>query len=177
MINKEQGRIIKLDIGDLIENPSESNENKENSENYNNSNNSNKDFSSINNPEMKLDEEEQNNLKENMKNNQKNNYKKSKNRRSRLTIDPQEETTPQHPKKIYTEEEKLKKANENSYYFNWNLINKRNELNNHFLKRKIEQSYERDDNKLQVFFNVPFFPKEELFMPWQLTQNNNYLYN
>ena len=49
-------------------------------------------------------------------------------------------------------------------------------MNVHFLKRKIEQSYERDD-KLQVFFNVPFFPREEMFMPWQLAHNNNYLHN
>ena len=177
MLKNNPGQIntlIKLDIGELnLENPSESNENKENSDNCNNSN---KDLSSINNPELKLDEDEQNELKENMKVNQKINNKKSKSRRSRLAIDPQEESTPQHPKKIYTEEEKIKKANESSIYFNWYLMNKRNELNTHFLKRKIEQSYERDD-KLQVFFNVPFFPKEEMFMPWQLSQNNNYLYN
>ena len=179
MINNNSGQIntlIKLDLGELNqENQSDSNENKENSENCNNSN-SNKDYSSINNPELQLDEDAQNVLKENMKNTQKINNKKSKSRRSRLTIDPQEETTPQHPKKIYTEEEKLKKAKESSIYFNWYLMNKRNEFNTHFLKRKIEQSYERDD-KLQVFFNVPFFPKEEMFMPWQLAQNNNYLYN
>ena len=177
MLNNNPGQIntlIKLDIGELnLENPSESNENKENSDNCNNSN---KDLSSINNPELKLDEDEQNELKENMKVNPKINNKKSKSRRSRLAIDPQEESAPQHPKKIYTEEEKIKKANENSIYFNWYLMNKRNELNTHFLKRKIEQNYERDD-KLQVFFNVPFFPKEEMFMPWQLSQNNNYLYN
>ena len=177
MINNNSSQIntlIKLDLGELNqENPSESNENKENSDNYNNSN---KDYSSINNPELQLDEDAQNTLKENMKNTQKINNKKSKSRRSRLTIDPQEETTPQHPRKIYTEEEKLKKAKESSIYFNWCLMNKRNEFNTHFLKRKIEQSYERDD-KLQVFFNVPFFPKEEMFMPWQLAQNNNYLFN
>ena len=177
MINNNSSQIntlIKLDLGELNqENPSESNENKENSDNCNNSN---KDYSSINNPELQLDEDAQNTLKENMKNTQKINNKKSKSRRSRLTIDPQEETTPQHPRKIYTEEEKLKKAKESSIYFNWCLMNKRNEFNTHFLKRKIEQSYERDD-KLQVFFNVPFFPKEEMFMPWQLAQNNNYLYN
>ena len=179
MINNNSGQIntlIKLDLGELNqENPSESNENKENSDNCNNSN-SNKDYSSINNPELQLDEDAQNVLKENMKNPQKINNKKSKSRRSRLTIDPQEETTPQHPKKIYTEEEKLKKAKESSIYFNWYLMNKRNEFNTHFLKRKIEQSYERDD-KLQVFFNVPFFPKEEMFMHWQLAHNNNYLHN
>lgn len=177
MINNKPEKLntlIKLDIEDLIDNHSESNENKENSENYNNSN---KDYSSINTPDLKLDEEEQHELKENMKNNPKNINKKSKGRRGKFAIDPQEDTTPQHPKKIYTEEEKLKKANENTIYFNWSLIDKRNELNNHFLKRKIEQNYERDDNKMQVFFNVPFFPKEEIFMSWQIAQNNNYLYN
>ena len=160
MLQNNPGQIntlIKLDIGGLnFENPSESNDNKENSENYNNSN---KDYSSINNPELKLDEDEQNDLRENMKINQKVNNKKSKSRRSRLAIDPQEESTPQHPKKIYTEEEKIKKANENSIYYNWYLMNKRNELNKHFLKRKIEQSYERDD-KLQVMkemINCKFF--------------------
>ena len=55
-------------------------------------------------------------------------------------------------------------------------MNKRKELNTHFLKTKIEQSYERDD-KLQIFFNVPFLPKEEMVMPWQLAQNNSNLYN
>ena len=181
--NSEQiNTIIKLELGDLNpENQTESidnNENKENSDNYNTSN---RDISSSNNPEIKLEEEEQNILKSplaknNLKVNNKNAAKKSKSRRSRLAIDPQEESTPPHPKKIYTEEEKLKKANENTAYFNWDLINKRNEMNIHFLKRKIEQSYERDD-KLQVFFNVPFFPKEEMFMHWQLAHNNNYLHN
>ena len=181
--NSEQiNTIIKLELGDLNpENQTESidnNENKENSDNYNTSN---RDISSSNNPEIKLEEEEQNILKSplaknNLKANNKNVAKKSKSRRSRLAIDPQEESTPPHPKKIYTEEEKLKKANENTAYFNWDLINKRNEMNIHFLKRKIEQSYERDD-KLQVFFNVPFFPKEEMFMHWQLAHNNNYLHN
>ena len=177
--------IIKFDLRELnqenqiesIEN-NDNNDNKENSENFNTSN---RDISSFNNPEIKLEESEQNNLKSNItKNNlkvtNKNATKKSKNRRSRLTIDPQEESPPPHPRKIYTEEEKLKKANENTAYFNWDLINKRNEMNIHFLKRKIEQSYERDD-KLQVFFNVPFFPREEMFMPWQLSHNNNYLHN
>ena len=181
--NSEQiNTIIKLELGDLNpENQTESidnNENKENSDNYNTSN---RDISSSNNPEIKLEEEEQNILKSplaknNLKANNKNVAKKSKSRRSRLAIDPQEESTPPKPKKIYTEEEKLKKANENTAYFNWDLINKRNEMNIHFLKRKIEQSYERDD-KLQVFFNVPFFPKEEMFMHWQLAHNNNYLHN
>ena len=188
--NSEQiNTIIKLVLGDLNqENPSDSiqnndnnndnNDNKENSENFNTSN---RDISSQNNPEIKLEESEQNNIKSistknNLKVNNKNAAKKSKSRRSRLTIDPQEESTPPHPRKIYTEEEKLKKANENTAYFNWDLINKRNEMNVHFLKRKIEQSYERDD-KLQVFFNVPFFPREEMFMPWQLAHNNNYLHN
>ena len=181
--NSEQiNTIIKLELGDLNpENQTESidnNENKENSDNYNTSN---RDISSSNNPEIKLEEEEQNILKSplaknNLKANNKNVAKKSKSRRSRLAIDPQEESTTPHPKKIYTEEEKLKKANENTAYFNWDLINKRNEMNIHFLKRKIEQSYERDD-KLQVFFNVPFFPKEEMFMHWQLAHNNNYLHN
>ena len=181
--NSEQiNTIIKLELGDLNpENQTESidnNENKENSDNYNTSN---RDISSSNNPEIKLEEEEQNILKSplaknNLKVNNKNAAKKSKSRRSRLAIDPQEESTPPQPKKIYTEEEKLKKANENTAYFNWDLINKRNEMNIHFLKRKIEQSYERDD-KLQVFFNVPFFPKEEMFMHWQLAHNNNYLHN
>ena len=187
--NSEQiNTIIKLVLGDLNqENPSDSiqnndnnndnNDNKENSENFNTSN---RDISSQNNPEIKLEESEQNNIKSistknNLKVNNKNAAKKSKSRRSRLTIDPQEESTPPHPRKIYTEEEKLKKANENTAYFNWDLINKRNEMNVHFLKRKIEQSYERDD-KLQVFFNVPFFPREEMFMPWQLA-HNNYLHN
>ena len=180
--NSDQiNHIIKLDIGELNqENPSESNENDENKENSENFNTSNKEYSSNNNPEIKLEEDEQNNLKNNSKINQKNNSKnatkKAKSRRSRLTIDPQEESTPQHPKKIYTEEEKIKKANENTFYYNYDLVNKRNELNIHFLKRKIEQSYERDD-KLQVFFNVPFFPKEEMFSNWQLISNNNYLYN
>ena len=181
--NSEQiNTIIKLELGDLNpENQTESidnNENKENSDNYNTSN---RDISSSNNPEIKLEEEEQNILKSplaknNLKANNKNVAKKSKSRRSRLAINPQEESIPPHPKKIYTEEEKLKKANENTAYFNWDLINKRNEMNIHFLKRKIEQSYERDD-KLQVFFNVPFFPKEEMFMHWQLAHNNNYLHN
>ena len=177
--------IIKFDLRDLNqENQTESienndnNDNKENSENFNTSN---RDISSFNNPEIKLEESEQNNSKSNInKNNSKatnkNAAKKSKNRRSRLTIDPHEESPPPHPRKIYTEEEKLKKANENTAYFNWDLINKRNEMNIHFLKRKIEQSYERDD-KLQVFFNVPFFPREEMFLPWQLPHNNNYLHN
>ena len=180
--NSDQiNHIIKLDIGELNqENLSESNENDENKENSENFNTSNKEYSSNNNPEIKLEEEEQNILKNNPKTNQKNNNKnttkKAKARKSRLTIDPQEETTPKHPKKIYTEEEKIKKANENTFYYNYDLVNKRNELNIHFLKRKIEQSYERDD-KLQVFFNVPFFPKEEMFAHWQLVSNNNYLYN
>ena len=153
--NSEQiNTIIKLVLGDLNqENPSDSiqnndnnndnNDNKENSENFNTSN---RDISSQNNPEIKLEESEQNNIKSistknNLKVNNKNAAKKSKSRRSRLTIDPQEESTPPHPRKIYTEEEKLKKANENTAYFNWDLINKRNEMNVHFLKRKIEQSY------------------------------------
>ena len=184
--NSEQiNTIIKFDLGELNqENPSDSVENNENNDNKENSENfniSNRDISSQNNPEIKLEENEQNNIKSsstknNLKVNNKNAAKKSKSRRSRLTIDPQEESTPPHPRKIYTEEEKLKKANENTAYFNWDLINKRNEMNVHFLKRKIEQSYERDD-KLQVFFNVPFFPREEMFMPWQLALNNNYLHN
>ena len=184
--NPEQiNTIIKFDLGDLNqENPSvsiENNDNNDNKENSENFNTSNRDISSLNNPEIKLEEREQNNIKSssaknNLKVNNKNAAKKSKSRRSRLTIDPQEESTPPHPRKIYTEEEKLKKANENTAYFNWDLINKRNEMNIHFLKRKIEQSYERDD-KLQVFFNVPFFPREEMFMPWQLAHNNNYLHN
>ena len=184
--NSEQiNTIIKFDLGELNqENPSDSVENNENNDNKENSENfniSNRDISSKNNPEIKLEENEQNNIKSsstknNLKVNNKNAAKKSKSRRSRLTIDPQEESTPPHPRKIYTEEEKLKKANENTAYFNWDLINKRNEMNIHFLKRKIEQSYERDD-KLQVFFNVPFFPREEMFMPWQLAHNNNYLHN
>ena len=184
--NSEQiNTIIKFDLRELNqENPSDSVENNENNDNKENSENfniSNRDISSQNNPEIKLEENEQNNIKSsstknNLKVNNKNAAKKSKSRRSRLTIDPQEESTPPHPRKIYTEEEKLKKANENTAYFNWDLINKRNEMNVHFLKRKIEQSYERDD-KLQVFFNVPFFPREEMFMPWQLAHNNNYLHN
>ena len=110
--NSDQiNHIIKLDIGELNqENPSESNENDENKENSENFNTSNKEYSSNNNPEIKLEEDEQNNLKNNSKINQKNNSKnatkKAKSRRSRLTIDPQEESTPQHPKKIYTEEGK-----------------------------------------------------------------------
>ena len=182
MIENNTGQLntlIKLDIGDLIQDNSENNnENKENSEI------SNRYSSSINKTELKLDEEENNNIsstpkeniKPNIKSTSKNTQKKAKSRRSRLAIDPQEEIISQHPRKIYTEEEKIKKANHNSIYYNFDLINKRKDLNIHFLKRKIEQSYERDD-KLQVFFNVPFFPKEEMFMSWQLTQNNGYLYN
>lgn len=47
-------------------------------------------------------------------------------------MDLQEEIPTVHPRKIYTEEEKIQKANENTLYFNWDLMNKRNELNIHF---------------------------------------------
>ena len=43
-----------------------------------------------------------------------------------------------------------------------------------FLKRKIEQNYERED-KSQIFFNVPFFPKEDMFLGGQLIKNNGFL--
>lgn len=182
----EINTLIKLDIdrGELIDNPSDINENnenngnKENSENYNYSN---IDNISIDKHGLKLeeDDDDNNNQKTNIKNNPKNNNKnasKKFKKRNRLTMDLQEEIPTVHPRKIYTEEEKIQKANENTLYFNWDLMNKRNELNIHFLKRKIEQSYERDD-KLQVFFNVPFFPKEEMFMAWQLASNKNNFYS
>ena len=193
MIEKKEGsrqNLIKLNIDEIIKpdgperlTPTEnSNDIKDKSEF------SQKEFSSLNNPELKLDEEENNNNDShsntnfmNMtisqtKKNHKISQKKTKIRRSRLTIDPNEDFCVQHSRKIYTEEEKIKKAIDNSLYFNSNVINHRNDLNIHFLKRKIEQNFERED-KLQIFFNVPFFPKEDMFNGRQLALNNAYLYN
>lgn len=95
--------------------------------------------------------------------------KKKTNRRSRLIISDEENST-QHPKKIYSEEEKMQKALESAVYFNICLSNNRNDLDIHFLKRKIEHSYERED-KSQIFFNVPFYPKEEMFGSKQYINN------
>jgi len=52
------------------------------------------------------------------KQNYKSSKKKNKSRRSRLTIDPEEDFCVQHSRKVYTEEEKIKKAIDNSIYFN-----------------------------------------------------------
>ena len=191
MIENKEGsqNLIKLNIDELIkpDGPErlsvteKSNENKEYSEI------SKPEFSSINNLGIKLDEEENNNIDSHSNNlintpvsqtkqNCKSSQKKAKNRRSRLAIDPEEDNCTQHPKKVYTEEEKIKKAIENSINFNSYLINNRNALNMLFLKRKIEQNYERED-KSQIFFNVPFFPKEDMFLGGQLIKNNGFLYN
>ena len=190
MIEKEEGgrnNLIKLNI-DELEGPEHQSVTQKSIENKDKSEISHPDYSSINNQEIKLEEEENNNNDSNSNNNNANNsvshskqnykssQKKTKNRRSRLAIDPNEDFCAQHTKKVYTEEEKIKKAIDNGLYFNSCLITNRNDLNIHFLKRKIEQNYERED-KLQIFFNVPFFPKEEMFAPRQLAKNNQYLYN
>ena len=193
MIEKKEGsrqNLIKLNIDEIIkpdvpERPTlteKSNDIRDKSEF------SQQDFSSINNPDIKIDEEENNNNDSHSntnimnvpiskaKQNHNASLKKAKNRRSRLTIDPNEDFCVQHPRKVYTEEEKIKKAIDNSIYFNSYVITNRNDLNIHFLKRKIEQNFERED-KLQIFFNVPFFPKEDMFNGRQLALNNAYLYN
>ena len=190
MIEKEEGgrnNLIKLNI-DELEGPERQSGTEKSIENKDKSEISHPDYSSINNQEIKLEEEENNNNDSNSNNNNANNsvshskqnykssQKKTKNRRSRLAIDPNEDFCVQHTRKVYTEEEKIKKAIDNGIYFNSCLITNRNDLNIHFLKRKIEQNYERED-KLQIFFNVPFFPKEEMFAPRQLAKNNQYLYN
>ena len=192
MIENKEGskqNLIKLNIDELIKPDGlerlsvnkKSNENKEYSEI------SDLELTSINIQEMKLDEEENNYIDSHSynlinipvshtKQNYKSSKKKGKKKRRRLAIDPEEDKYAQHPKKIYSEEEKIKKTIDNSKIFNSYLINNRNDLNILFLKRKIEQSYERDD-KSQIFFNVPFYPKEDMFMSRLLTQNNGFLYN
>ena len=156
MIEDKEGsrqNLIKLNIDELTKSDGpeihplteKSNENKEYSEN------SKHEYSSINNQDIKLEEEDNNHLDTHSNNimstpmsqskqTSKYSQKKTKNRRSRLTIDPEEDNCTQHPKKVYTEEEKIQKAIENSYSFNAYLISNRNDLNLHFLKRKIEQS-------------------------------------
>ncbi len=187
--NKEGSRqnLIKLNI-DELEGPERLSPTEKSNENKDKSEVSQQEYSYTNNADIKLEEEENNNNDSHSHNNimntpvsqKKQNYKssqkKGKNRRSRLTIDPDEDFCVQHTRKTYTEEEKIKKAIENSIYFTSNLISNRNDLNIQFLKRKIEQNYERED-KLQVFFNVPFFPKEDMFTPRQLAKNNAYIYN
>ena len=189
--NKEGSRqnLIKLNIDELIkpDGPERLSINEKSNDNKENSDNSKPEFSSINNQDIKLDEEEEMNNMDSHSNimntplsqskqNYKSSKKKNKSRRSRLTIDPEEDFCVQHSRKVYTEEEKIKKAIDNSIYFNSYLISNRNDLNIHFLKRKIEQNFERED-KLQVFFNVPFYPKEDMFINGRMTQNNAYLYN
>ena len=189
--NKEGSRpnLIKLNIDELIkpDGPERLSVNEKSNDNKENSDNSKPEFSSINNQDIKLDEEEEGNNMDSHSNimntplsqskqNYKSSKKKNKSRRSRLTIDPEEDFCVQHSRKVYTEEEKIKKAIDNSIYFNSRLISNRNDLNIHFLKRKIEQNFERED-KLQVFFNVPFYPKEDMFLNGRMTQNNAYLYN
>ena len=83
-------------------------------------------------------------------------------KKNRMMIDPEEDLTVTHPKKLYSEEEKIKNNIASAVYFNYTLLCNRNELSNHFLKRKVKQTYERED-KSQIFFNVPFFPKEDMF--------------
>ena len=158
--------VFKLNLAELSKSDSpeqekpqdNSNEEKDNKDKINSNINSN----------IKLDENEEinefnNNENSNTKTPQgKANKVKKHNRKSRLKIYPDENNSPQHPKKIYTEEEKISKALELSNNYNSLLVSKRNNLNILFLKRKIEQNFERED-KLKIFFNAPFFPKEEMF--------------
>ena len=182
--------VIKLDIDELTkpDNPEHVATTEKSIENKDKSEISKQEYSSLNTPDIKLEEETKTNNNDSQSNknindslqkgkkNKISSQRKSKSRLSRLFIDPQEDTTTQHPKKIYTEEEKIQKALDNSIYFNSYIITNRNDLNRHFLKRKIEQNYERED-KSQIFFNVPFYPKEDMFPGNLLTKNNAYLYN
>ena len=70
------------------------------------------------------------------------------------------------------EEEKINEIFENASFFNKNLLRSRISLNKQFLKKKIAYSFLRD-NKSQVFFNVPFFPKSEMFTNEQLNIKSN----
>ena len=101
-----------------------------------------------------------------------NKSKTKKARRSRLIIDNEEDTIQTyHPRINKTESEKIQEALENAISYNKSLLNKRYELNIQFLKKKVAQNFSRED-KSEIFFNVPFYPKEEIFSYYQLAKNN-----
>jgi len=91
---------------------------------------------------------------------------------SKLIVEADEEIYAPKAQKIKTrEEEKLENIFESASFFNENILKNRVVLNKEFLKMKLESSCLRE-NKLNVFFNVPFFPKAEMFPIEQLNSKS-----
>ena len=132
-----------------------------------------KNLKNIKKKSIPLDEDIQDNsqMESDSLNNKSNNNPKK--RKSRITIEPDEDNySPQYHKIRMDEEEKLNEILENANFFNKNMLKSRIALNKEFLKKKIEYNYLRED-KSQVFFNVPFFPKSEMFSNEQLLVKTN----
>ena len=117
------------------------------------------------------------NIEENIENN--NNHigsdtpNNSKKKNNKLIIETEEEiySSPYNKEKM-DEEEKLNEIYECANYFNKNMLKSRIALNKEFLKKKLEFNFLRED-KSQIFFNVPFFPRSEMFSNEQLYIKTN----
>jgi len=91
---------------------------------------------------------------------------------SKLIVEADEEIyAPQNQILKTREEEKLESIFESASFFNENILKNRVVLNKESLKMKLESNCLRE-NKLNVFFNVPFFPKAEMFPIDQLNSKS-----
>ena len=100
-------------------------------------------------------------------------YQKSKQRKSRLIISEDNESSNEHRKEIYEGDTKLLKCLDSAILFNDYINSQRHQHSKHFLKRKLKFTYERED-KCPMFWNVPFLPKSDMFNHTQLVNTQQY---
>ena len=100
-------------------------------------------------------------------------YQKSKQRKSRLIISEDNESSNEHRKEIYEGDTKLLKCFSSAILFNDDINSQREQHSKHFLKRKLKYTYERED-KCPIFWNVSFLPKSDMFNHTQLMNTQQY---